>query len=249
MPGLRPMPPIEIDTADLARFGARWLALGGKLLRTKPESSSQLGNLFDTAVGKSLAVMLGGISIVVPNARALVPAQADCVEVGPMRVVGGVRPQNFDVGYRPDGVRFAFDSKTLNDRKSIKKNWQNMINDLSTEATTVHTRFPHAVAAFMVIYPISAVEFGQRTATIQTLERMTGRLLVQAPAYMAEAISLVLWDPYTGTISDDFPSIGSPLRIERFSEQVERAYVSRYKGLPPHVEVEGEMDEPAVGDE
>jgi hypothetical protein len=155
-----------------------------------------------------------------------------------MRIVGGVRPQNFDVGYRPDGVRFAFDSKTLNDRESIKKNWQNMINDLSTEATTVHTRFPHAVAAFMVVYPIPAVEFGQRTATIQTLERMTGRLEVQDPAHMAEAISLVLWDPNTGEISPTLPSPDSPLRIERFSQQVERAYVSRYKGLPPHVEVE-----------
>lgn len=238
MPGLQPMPPIVIDTVDLARFGVRWLALGGKLLRGQPESSGQLGNLFDQAVGRSLAVMLGGIPIVVPSRSALVPARPDCVEVGPMRVVGGVRPQNFDVGYRPDGVRFAFDSKTLNDRESIKKNWQNMINDLSTEATTVHTRFPHAVAAFMVVYPIPAVEFGQRTATIQTLERMTGRLEVQDPAHMAEAISLVLWDPNTGEISPTLPSPDSPLRIERFSQQVERAYVSRYKGLPPHVEVE-----------
>ena len=52
------------------------------------------------------------------------------VEVGPVRVIGGVRPQNFDVGYRPDAIRFAFDSKSLNDRESIGKNWQNMINDL-----------------------------------------------------------------------------------------------------------------------
>jgi len=32
------------------------------------------------------------------------------------------------VGYRPDGIRFAFDSKTLNDQESIAKNWQNMIS-------------------------------------------------------------------------------------------------------------------------
>jgi len=51
------------------------------------------------------------------------------------------------VGYRPDGLRFAFDSKTLNDKKSIGKNWQNMINDLATEATTVHSRFPYASLA------------------------------------------------------------------------------------------------------
>ncbi|MDP2935994.1 MAG: hypothetical protein Q8O86_05835, partial [Dehalococcoidia bacterium] len=72
------------------------------------------------------------------------------MEVGPVHIVGGVRPQNFDVGYRPDGVRFAFDSKTINDLDSVRKNWQNMVNDLATEATTVHSRFPYAVVAFMV---------------------------------------------------------------------------------------------------
>src|SRR5439155_507167 len=160
-------------------------------------SSSQLGNIFDTAVGGALATMLGGIPIVRPNARRLVASQRDCVEVGPVRVVGGVRPQNFDVGYRPDGVRFAFDSKTLNDTKSIGKNWQNMINDLATEATTVHSRFPYAVAAFMVIYPRPAVTDSQLTATIGTLERLGGRRLVDEPEHRAEAMSLVIWDPAT----------------------------------------------------
>ena len=151
------MPALSIDSQALTRFGRRWSANGGSLSRTPPESSTQLGGLFDAAVADALAVMLGGISVVTPNATSLLPAAADAVEVGPVRVVGGVRPQNFDVGYRPDGIRFAFDSKTLNDTKSIGKNWQNMINDLATEATTVHSRFPYAVVGFMVIYPLPAV--------------------------------------------------------------------------------------------
>jgi len=53
---------------------------------------------------------------------------------------------------------------------------------------------------------------------------------------MAEAISLVLWHPSSGTIDTDIPASSSPLRIEKFSEQVEAAYVSRYKGLPPHTD-------------
>ena len=158
------------------------------------------------------------------------------MEVGPVRVIGGVRPQNFDVGYRPDGVRFAFDSKTLNDRESIGKNWQNMINDLATEATTVHSRFPHAVVAFMVIYPAPCVSFAHQKATVETLERLARRNTVDGPFYMAEAISLVLWHPSSGTIDTDIPASSSPLRIEKFSEQVEAAYVSRYKGLPPHTD-------------
>jgi hypothetical protein len=181
MAALASMPPVTVDPADLAQFGNTWISNGGNLSRTPPYSSGDLGKLFDAAVGKSLAVMLGGIPVVTPNHNSLTPSQRDCVEVGPVRVIGGVRPQNFDVGYRPDGIRFAFDSKTLNDRESIGKNWQNMINDLATEATTVHSRFPHAVVAFMVIYPAPCVSPVLQKATIETLERLARRGTVDGP--------------------------------------------------------------------
>ncbi len=234
MAKLATMPALSISTSELAEFGAAWISRGGNLSRAPPYSSGQLGNLFDRAVGAALATLLGGVPVVTPNANVLVAAASDCVEVGPVRIIGGVRPQNFDVGYRPDGVRFAFDSKTLNDAKSIGKNWQNMINDLATEATTVHSRFPHAVVAFMVILPQPAVAEPQRSAIIETLERLARRVGVEDPLYMAEAISFVLWDPATGQINDHLPDPVSSLRIEKFSERVQAAYVSRYKGLPPH---------------
>jgi hypothetical protein len=236
MAALASMPQVTIDQAELVLFGNTWTQNGGKLSRTPPQSSGELGRMFDIAVGKALATMLGGIQIVTPNSNLLTPPLPDCVEVGPVRIIGGVRPQNFDVGYRPDGVRFAFDSKTLNDRESIGKNWQNMINDLATEATTVHSRFPHALVAFMVVYPAPCVSSAHQKATIETLERLARRFTVDGPLYMAEAISLVLWNPSDGTIFPDIPASSSPLRIEKFSEQVEAAYVSRYKGLPPHAE-------------
>jgi hypothetical protein len=229
------MPAINIDQAELANFGSTWLNNGKNLKRNPPYSSSQLGALFDNAVGKALAVMLGDIAIEVPNRNALTPAKPDCVEIGPVRIIGGVRPQNFDVGYRPDGVRFAFDSKTLNDAESIKKNWQNMVNDLATEATTVHSRFPHALVAFLVAIPEPSLSFTQRKAIIETLERLSRRISVDGPLYMAEAISLVLWNPTDGSIDLSLPDVNSPLRLEKFSRLVEDAYVSRYKGLPPHI--------------
>ncbi len=228
------MPPLAISQTELAPFGAAWTANGGSLSRTPPQSSGELGRVFDMAVGTALAVMLGGVPTVTPNANALTPALPDCVEVGPVRVIGGVRPQNFDVGYRPDGVRFAFDSKTLNDGKSVGKNWQNMINDLATEATTVHSRFPHAVVAFMVVVPEPCLPEPQRSAMIETLERLARRQKVEDSDYMAEAISLIVWNPADGGIHPDIPAQASPLRYEKFSTQVETAYVSRYKGLPPH---------------
>lgn len=234
MAQLSVMPAIAVGATDLAPFGLTWTANGGALSRTPPNSSGQLGCVFDSAVGTALAAFLGGIPIVVPNSNALTPAASDVVEVGPARIVGGVRPQNFDVAYRPDGVRFAFDSKTLNDTKSVGKNYQNMINDLATEATTVHTRFPYAVVGFMVVIPEPALNPTQEAALIRTLERLTLRTGVNEPLHMAEAISLVLWDPKTGQIDATVPAPDSPLRIEVFSQHVEAAYLARYKGLPPH---------------
>jgi hypothetical protein len=192
------------------------------------------GLVFDKAVGAALATMLGGIEVVVPKGTALLPTRSDCVEVGPARVIGGVRPQNFDVAYRPDGVRIAYDSKTLNDASSIQKNWQNMVNDLGTEATTVHTRFPYAVVAFIVAIPRPALRATQQADLIRTLERLSTRNQVIDQNHLAEAIALVVWDPVTGLIDADIPSPSSVLRHERFMAKIFQCYVDRYKGLPPH---------------
>lgn len=236
MPLLTSMPRIEVDNALLKSFGAAWRANGGALGRTPPYSSLDLGRIFDRAVAGALSAMLGGIPIVTPGNEDLIPSQPDCVECGNVRIIGGVRPQNFDVGYRPDGVRFAFDSKTLNDNKSVGKNWQNMINDLATEATTVHSRFPYAVVAFMVVIPAPCLAGTTRAAMIGTLERLGRRSELDGPNHTAEAIALLLWDPETGSLDAGTPPATSLLRIERFSEHIETAYMSRYKGLPPHAQ-------------
>jgi len=235
MAPLSSMPPINIAPADLLRFGARWNQNGGALTRTPPESSSEFGQLFNSEVGRCLSVMLGGIPVVRPRSNALLPTPADCVEVGEVRIVGGVRPQNFDVGYRPDGVRFALDAKTLNDKKSVGKNYQNMINDLATEATTVHTRFPNAIVSFIVVVPGPCLTGAPANALVARLEGLAGRPTYVDPHHLAEVLSLVIWDPHAGTIDPNRPVATSTLRIERFSDQVYDAYRRRYAGMPPHV--------------
>lgn len=231
MAALVPIQPIKWPQADIAKFGQYWLHGGEKFTR---KQSMDFGGPIDTAVANALAQMLGSIPIATPSSTVLLPSSADEVELGHFRVIGGVRPQNFDVGYRPDGVRIAFDSKTLNDRESIRKNYQNMINDLATEATTVHTRFPYAIVSFLVALPEPALEPVQERALIGTLERMTARDSPLDLAHKAEAISVVLWNPQNGTIDCSRPDPTSPLRLEAFARQMEAAYVSRYKGLPPH---------------
>ena len=234
MPTIEDMPQIVVRPRELREFGKTWRLKKGRLSRTPPYSSAQLGSLFDKKVGAALAVMLGGIAVVEPNSNALIPSNRNCVEVGPCRIIGGVRPQNFDVAYRPDGVRFAFDSKSLNDAKSVQKNYQNMINDLGTEATTVHIRFPYALVAFLVAVPGPCLASPQREALTSTLERLSQRTSPLDSAHKAEAIALVVWNPDSGEIDCSWPEANSCLRIESFSEQIQKSYVGRYKGLPPH---------------
>jgi len=238
------MPPLVIPITELKMWGELWL--GDKNPKNgKPKAlnsfDKQQGMNFpkfiDNAFGQALAHMLGGIPVEKPKHNSLLPPSPDCVEVGDVRIIGGVRPQNYDAAYRPDGPRVVFDSKTLNEAKSIKKNWQNMINDLSTEATTIHTRFPYAIVAFAVLVPKPVLAPKQEFDIIRTLERLGTRQDVLDQAHLAEVISLIVWDPETGTISDDIPPSHSILRLEKFHELLYPHYLNRYKGLPPHSDI------------
>lgn len=235
------MPDIQIDRRKLAQWGENWLGrINPETGMTKKtdafdrQQSVNFAAFIDRGFAEALAGMLGGIPVLPANSRGLLPPVDDCVEVGPARIIGGIRPQNFDVVYRPDGPRVAFDSKTLNDRDSVRKNWQNMVNDLASEAATVHTRFPYAIVAFLVIIPRPALPLKQENDLIRTLERLGARNGVLDQTHLAEAISLLVWDPSTGEILPDTPDSTSSLRIEKLSATLYPHYVDRYKGLPPH---------------
>ena len=220
-----------------------------KVLRVKKARSfdkkqaMDFGYQFDHAFGRAVAVMLGGIEVRTVNSDALLPPEPDIMEVGKTRIVGGIRPQNYDAAYRPDGPRIVYDSKTLNERKSIGKNWQNMINDLSTEATTVHTRFPMCIVAFIVAVPRPALDPAQERDLIRTLQRLGTRASVLDQAHLAEAIALVVWNPADGTIDPNVPPRASNLRIENMHRRVNASYLARYANLPPHQETAVEDDD------
>ncbi len=237
------MPKLTISQEELKRWGGLWL--GNKNPETgkdkapfsfDKQQSVNFASFIDMAFGQALAIALGGVPVVKPKGNSLLPAKNDCVEVGAVRVIGGVRPQNYDAAYRPDGPRVVFDSKTLNEEKSIGKNWQNMINDLATEATTIHTRFPYAIVSFIVVVPKPALGAKQEFDIIRTLERLGSRKDVLDQAHLAEVISFVVWDPKTGSIDKDTPNPKSSIRIEAFSDTLFPHYLNRYKGLPPHSE-------------
>ncbi len=232
------MPALALGPSVLAAFGNQWNKNGGALSRTSPCSSNDLGCEIDQLVAGALAALLGGIGVVKASSKKttqLYPPEPDCVETAPVTIVGGIRKQNYDVAYRPDGVRFAFDSKTLNDKKSVGKNWQNMVNDLATEAATIHTRFPMAVVAFLVLIPEPALG-AQLEAITWRLDGLAARVDEHGPAHVAETMCFAVWDPATGQVSNRLPDPGAHpnLRIESFSTQVDAAYRLRYAGSPPH---------------
>ncbi len=242
MASLQEMPTVKIDSSVLKRWGKIWLGVESSGKEPKNQDSfdkkqaMDFGKeVIDPAVAKSLANMLGEIPIKSPQSRdSLLPPDNNCIEIGDARIIGGVRPQNFDIAYRPDGVRIAYDSKTLNDVESIKKNWQNMINDLATEATTVHTRFPYAIVIFVVVVPKQALQSSQEFDLIRTLERLGTRRGVQDQVHLAEAISLIVWNAEDGKIDESVPNSLSNLRLEKLAKIITPLYLERYKGLPPH---------------
>ncbi|MEZ4687681.1 MAG: hypothetical protein R3B47_16950 [Bacteroidia bacterium] len=244
MAELGSMPPLSISQKELKWWGQEWLGTTNNIdpqnIRNKApnsfsrQQSMRFASFVDEAFGNSLATFLGNKPIRIVRSTGLSPEEDDIVEVGPVQVVGGVRPQNFDAAYRPDGPRVVFDSKTLNDADSIRKNWQNMINDLGTEATTVHTRFPYAIVVFIVLIPAPALALKQEHDLILTLERLSTRRSVIDLPHLAECISFITWDPQTGEISNDIPPKDSSLRYETMAETVSGIYRERYKGLPPH---------------
>jgi len=260
---LKEMPAIELDNDSLKNWGAVWLGTEGSLKKGKKKSDPPVpqkkkadrfdkkqgmdfGYVFDSAFGDALSKMLGN-TVAKPIDNSLLPPAPDVVEVGKTRVVGGIRPQNYDAAYRPDGPRIVYDSKTLNDASSIRKNWQNMINDLATEASTVHTRFPYCIVCFVVALPRPALAHAQEQALIRTLDRLGSREDELDQHHLAEAISLVIWNPEDGSIDENSPPKDSRLRIETMHERIYSAYKDRYRNLPPH-EIE-EMAEAEADDD
>ena len=232
---------MQLSITALREWGELWLGTANPEKNTVKNAQSfdrhqsvNFASFIDLAFAKALAHMLGEIPILRPEGTSLIPSQPDCVEIGSVRIIGRIRPQNFDVAYRPDGPRVVFDSKTLNDLKSVGKNWQNMINDLATEAATIHTRFPYALVAFLVVIPRPALAVKQEADIIRTLERLGAGRDILDQTHLAEAISLVVWDPETGIIDATTPPQDSSLRIEILSDSLYPHYFGRYKGLPPH---------------
>ncbi len=75
-----------------------WARLAATEARSNPtaltaKQSMDFGKVFDQAFGEALAAMLGGVPVRNITSPSLVPPEANCVEVGEARIIGGIRPR------------------------------------------------------------------------------------------------------------------------------------------------------------
>ena len=221
---------------DFAKTGSAWKE--DRVDYFVKKDAMDFANYIDEKIASCMSEFLGDIPIQKAKQNNLNPVDGTvCVETGEITICGGVRQQNFDVAFRPDGPRIIVDSKSLNATKSIQKNWQNMINDIATESTTIHLRYPYAITSFVIALPRQALKDSQRSDIINTLERMAGRPEPHFPSSLIEIITLIIWDVDTGEIDAEYPPPNSQLRVENFSPALEELYLKRYRGLLPHQSV------------
>ena len=105
MAKLQPISNITFSQNLLQPWGKTWLdtvsSTVGKAKNANcfdRKQAMDFGKALDPIVGDAIAQMLGGIPVKAPlSQNALLPPVADCVEVGDTRIIGGVRPQNFDM--------------------------------------------------------------------------------------------------------------------------------------------------------
>lgn len=112
------MPPLIIPIDKLKEWGTLWLGNQNPVTKKSKQKecfdrfqSVNFAAFIDAEFGACLAKMLGNIKVLRPKGDALIPPAPDCVEVGGVRIIGGVRPQNFDVAYRPDGPKLSLTAK------------------------------------------------------------------------------------------------------------------------------------------
>lgn len=135
---------------------------------------------------------------------------------------GGLGPKRVDVSFADDrhGLMLAVTIKTLNfpsfprirgtsppqfdfsKRGKFSKNIKNRFGDLTTEAITLHLRFPFAVVACLYVMPERSIQDKGSLMKSSTFERaaklygtISGRVAYGDPAEKFENVTLMLYRP------------------------------------------------------
>lgn len=189
---------------------------------------------------------------------------------------GGLGPKRVDVSYSDDrhGLMLAVSIKTLNfasfpklpksepptfdcTKPNFSKNIKNRFGDLTTEAITLHLRFPFAVVGCLYVMPERSRTEKGALMRISTFDRalqlygtVSGRRMYGDPAEKFEDVTLLLHRPLTDSTSPadvwvQLYRAGSEV-IEITEQQYFSQLVELYNLRNPHAMI-GELDETEAG--
>jgi hypothetical protein len=140
---------------------------------------------------------------------------------------GGLGPKRVDVSFADErhGLLLAVSIKTLNfpgfpkirasgefdySKPNFSKNVKNRFGELTTEAITLHLRFPFAVVGCLYAMPARSMREKGKTMAISTFERaahlyrtIAGRMVYGDPPEQFEDVTLMLYQPVDGEHSPD----------------------------------------------
>jgi hypothetical protein len=143
---------------------------------------------------------------------------------------------NADVSetHRLDGLRLAVEIKPVN--LAVGRAIWNRFGDVRTFAVNLHLKFPFCVIGGVLVVPVFEVTDGGRRDTrglidraVQRFIRAGGRRTEGDAAHLLEGISVVVYDPDTGSLVADSPPVGSGLRWDEFVNMLSAAYEARFE--------------------
>jgi hypothetical protein len=173
-----------------------------------------------------LSAQLG--RVVATQIRALLPG-VDLV-AGHRSFAGSNRRHHLDVfiANMHAGLQLGIDVKGLNSAESVGKNWNNRVGDLHELAANHHGNSPKAVLGGVLVIQHNGVT----PTTLANIERammnLGGRRAYANSYNLLEVASLVAICKERRIIVPDYPTPGSPLRIETYAQTMAEVFRQRW---------------------
>jgi len=165
---------------------------------------------------------------------------ADAMRRARISVHGGYLAKQMDVSVLVEDTGPLLAVSVKSQMLSIRKNAINRFEEYVGDSTNLHTRHPMLVLGFLLLLPVCEDTVDSSNQPTEALERIA-HLLEQATgrdepigalgSYEASTLLLVDFAASTPELSLDFPTPGSPLRVEGFFNRLVALYTRRNREL------------------
>lgn len=154
---------------------------------------------------------------------------------GEIAVSGALRVSQMDVVEltQLDGLKLAVELKPVN--LAVGRAIWNRFGDIRFAAVNTHLKYPYAVVAGVLTVPTWETSKKGRKSTetqirqlIELLRRIGGREREDDAPHRLEGVTVVIFDPDTATLRDDFLPDGEGLRWDEMVANLTRVYDFRF---------------------